>query len=296
MIGKYTLHQQLGKGGYSSVYKCTDEIGVRYACKMLPKERNKRLQVAQEICIMKLLQKSPKIVKYIDACEDKHNFYIIQEWCRGGSVHDYIRLYPAYGENTVASIVRGVLRGLCHMHKINIIHRDIKASNVFLGDNSEDADVKIGDFGNSLIMHEDVIEVDSLIGTPHFLAPENLRHVYHRSSDIWSVGVMTYQLLSGNFPFDDTLNTIKPRLPVVWKSILTEHPNFKEKEWKNISDDAKHFVSICLNKDAHSRPETMDCLMHPWLIKTDCSDRFKGIALTNQPFKTATSNVQVMHL
>lgn len=286
MFGQYTLHNKLGEGGYSSVYKCTDAIGVRYACKILPKDKNKRGRVQDEIHIMKMLQHSPKIVRFVDAGEDDTSFYIVQELCRGGAVKEYMSSHENYGENTVASIVRGALRGLYHMHELGIIHRDVKAGNIFLGDTSDDADVKLGDLGTAMMAGpNDEIEVNELVGTAWFMAPENLSYTYHLNSDVWSLGVMTYQLLSGRMPFNDHTNPFQPSLAKIWHGILFEEPKLKGQRWDGVSDDAKDFVKQCLIKDYKQRPSAKDCLAHPWLTKTDCNDRFKGKMLACQPFK-----------
>lgn len=285
MFNQYTLHQKIAEGGYSSVYKCTDAIGIRYACKQLPKIKSKRSRVTQEVFVMKSLAKSPKIVRFVDAGEDDENYYIVQEWCRGGSVQEYIKQYPDYAENTVASIVRGTLRALYHMHEKGFIHCDVKAGNVFLGDTSEDADVKLGDMGTAIYTQMDKIEVEDLIGTPWFMAPENLSYTYYFNSDIWSLGVMTYQLLSGKLPFNDKSNPSNPSIAAIWKGILHEEPVLRGYYWDKISDDAKDFVRVCLTKDCKNRPSAKDCLQHPWLTKTDCNDRFKGTALKCKPFR-----------
>lgn len=275
----------MGEGGYSSVYKCTDGIGIRYACKILPKDKNKRLRVQQEVKIMKMLKHSPKLVRFVDAGEDEQSYYIVQELCRGGAVKDYMSAHENYGENTVASIVRGTLRGLHHMHELGIIHRDIKTGNIFLGDTSDDADVKIGDLGTAIISDLNIVEVDELVGTAFYMAPENLSHKYHVTSDIWSVGVMTYQLLSGKMPFNDHVNPLSPSLSKIWHGILFENPTMAGNRWATITDDAKDFVKMCLTKDFHQRPTAKECLSHPWLTKTDCNDRFKGKPLHCKPFK-----------
>lgn len=284
MFGKYVLHEKIGEGGYSTVYKCTDSIGIRYAVKKLPKCKNKRSRVQQEIEIMKVLRKSPKIVRFVDAGEDDDAYYIVQEWCRGGCVMEYMSAQDAYAENTVASVVRGVLRGLVHMHDKGIIHRDIKAGNILLGDRSVDADVKIGDMGTAIVSHFDIVEVEELVGTPWFMAPENLNHRYHAKSDIWSLGVLTYQMLSGKMPFNDHESPYNPSIAKIWRGILHEEPNMSSRRWKEISDDAKDFVRICLTKDYDKRPTALECLSHVWLTRTDCSDRFAGTPLTCEPF------------
>lgn len=285
MFGQYTIHNKLGDGGYSAVYKCTDALGIRYACKVLPKDKNKRARVQQEISIMKMLQHSPKIVRFVEAGEDDESFYIVQELCRGGAVKDYISGHDNYGENAVASIIRGTLRGLVHMHSLGIIHRDIKAGNILLGDQSEDADVKIGDMGTAVFSDLEMIEVEDLVGTAWFMAPETLEHKYHSKSDVWSVGVLTYQLLSGKMPFNDRDNPFSPSLAKIWKGILQDEPKLSGSKWESVSADAKDFIQMCLKKNWQERPSAMECLQHPWLTKTDCNDRFKGKVLTCKPFQ-----------
>lgn len=288
MLSKYTLHNKLGEGGYSSVYKCTDQIGIRYVCKILSKEKNTRERVQQEIELLKTLIYSPKIVHFYDAGEDHQAYYIIQEWCRGGTVKDYINEYEGYAENTIASIVRGVLRGLVHLHEEHIYHCDIKPGNIFLGDKSEDADVKIGDLGTSMRIpyknKNGLINVDTLVGTPWYLAPENLSYEYHETSDIWSLGVMTYQLLTGRMPFNDFESPLRPQISLIWKSILMDEPQMTGKRWESISEDAKDFILQCLTKSYLNRPTAKALLEHRWLTQTDCNDRFKGTPLNCKPF------------
>jgi serine/threonine protein kinase len=289
-LTKYTLHNKLGDGGYGSVYICRDKVGNRHACKVLPFERNKRGRVQQELLILEKLSKATtRVPTLIDACEDQESFYLIQEWCKGGALKDYMEVHESYGENTVASIIRGVLRGLAHIHSRNIIHRDIKGSNIMLADKTDDADVKIIDFG-AAILHtgrsDETIEVDELLGTLWFVPPESLSHRFHYKSDVWSVGVLTFQLLSGNMPFNDHSRPMNPSTVKIFKSIFTDEPSdmMRKGVWKNISDDAKDFVLQCLQKDYGSRPTAEDALAHPWLSKSDCGDRFTGTPLVCKPF------------
>jgi serine/threonine protein kinase len=237
----------------------------------------------REINVMKMVRNSPKLIRFIDAGEDEEAFYIVQEWCRGGSVHDYIRNHHGgYGENFVASIARGTLRGLHHLHEKGIIHADVKCGNIYLADTSEDADVKLGDFGTALLMDsgpgKGIVEVKKLVGTPWYMAPENLRSVYAPTSDIWSLGVVTYQLLCGVLPFEGQV------VSQVWKGILDTEPTFNGPLWEGVSHDAKEFVRMCTHKDHRHRPSPLECLAHPWLTRTDCSDRFCGTPLNCNPF------------
>lgn len=283
-MNKYFLQDKLGDGGYSSVHRCVDTVGIRYICKVLPKDKNKRVRVQNEVRILKMLSFSTKVPRIVDALEDDSAFYIIQEWCRGGPVQEYVSVYDKYSENTVASIIRGVLRGLHHIHGTGIIHRDIKASNILLADKSEDAEVKICDFGSAVHYDFDEVETDDLNGTPWFMAPESLSHKITPKSDVWSMGVMAYQLLTGRMPFNDRKNPRSPSVSLIWKSILEEEPSWDSKYWGQVSPDAKDFVKACLQKSVEARPSVMECLAHPWLAGTECTDRFKGQPLSVKPF------------
>lgn len=97
------------------------------------------------------------------------------------------------------------------------------------------------------------------------MAPEVLNSETYPSSDVWSAGVMCYQLLCGYLPFDDVQNKKSPSLSVVWKSILTEDLSFKGSAWKNVSNEAKDFVAMLLNRDQAARPSAKQALAHSWL-------------------------------
>jgi serine/threonine protein kinase len=282
---KFTLVEPLSTGGYSTVYRCMDSIGIRYACKVLQKDTNKRIRVQKEIDLMKKMAFSTKVPRMVEALENDDAFFIVQEWCRGGAVRNYMSSYDQYSENTVASMVRGVLRALHHIHGAGIVHADIKPGNILLADTSEDAEVKVGDFGSAVELEFEVAETEEIVATPWYVSPEALSHTFAPASDVWSLGVTTYQLLSGRMPFNDRANPLHPSLAKVWYSILHEEPRFTSSAWEHISPDAKDFVRMCLQKSYKERPSVMDCLAHPWLTKTDCQDRFKGNVLQVTPFR-----------
>lgn len=286
---RYILQEKLGSGGYSTVYKCTDNVGVRYACKVLPMSKNKRNRVQSEIKILKTLANTTRVAKIVDACEDAESFYIIQEWCKGGDIKQYIGNgnKDRYAENTVASIVRGTLRCLYHVHANGIIHRDVKGSNILFADKTEDAEIKLVDFGAALINsgnQNSIVESSDIVGTPWFMSPEALGHMYSYKSDIWSVGVLAYQLLCGNMPFNDRENLSNPSMAALFRSIFTDSVSFTGDSWKDISDEAKNFITKCLNKDPNWRPSAEQALNHQWLTQSDCSDRFRGQSLECMPF------------
>lgn len=266
MISKYILHNKIGKGGYSTVYKCTDKVGLSYACKKIIKSKVEKHRVVNEIEIMKSLCYCPTTIKFIEAGEDENNYYIIQELCKKGSLADYIVNHKVKEEKEVIKIVRGILCALYHLHENKIVHCDIKSGNIFVFDDCNDIKFKLGDFGNSLKIGKQIEEGKYLLsGTPHLMAPEALNHIYDTKSDIWSLGVMTYELISGTFPFNDPNNRYNPSLTLVWKSIFKDNPTFKETAWENVTDVCQDFIKQCLMKDFNNRPSTLECLSHPWL-------------------------------
>ena len=221
------------------------------------------------------------------AHEDDINYYIILELCKGGMLKEYVNKHDLYGENTVASIVRGILRGLHHIHEQGIIHRDIKGPNVMLADNTEDAEIRIMDFGAAMFTESHLpIPTTDVVGTPWFMAPEVLGWTAGPKSDIWSVGVLTYQLLFGRMPFNDKTNPMRPSIIKLFKSIYMDNPidRMDKIETHMVSDAALEFVRWCLEKSYHDRPTATEALQHRWLTSTDCTDRFKGSPLTCTPF------------
>jgi len=278
----YTIDRSspLASGGTSKLYKCQDAIGIRSVCKVMPKTESTQRKYFNEVACLRSLSFSPKVIQLYDFIETDSEYVLMMEWCRGGAVKDFTKMYgDVYTENTVASIIRGVLRGLVHIHQAGIIHADIKPGNVLFTDTSNNAEVKICDFGSAIRLETDDTGMCSTLmsATPWFMSPESLRSIMYSKSDVWSVGVMTYQLLIGYMPFDDFQTY--PRINVIWQKILNKDPLWCSPQWDAVSSESKDFVKSCLSKNVHERPSAMECLQHPWLEKTNCDDRFTGVPL-----------------
>lgn len=119
-----------------------------------------------------------------------------------------------------------------------------------------------------------------LDGTAWFMAPEVLSSDTYPASDMWSAGVMTYQLLSGFLPFDDTNNPDAPALSVIWQGILTREPSFHRSAWREVSDEAKEFIKALLQKDHTKRPTAKEALKHPWLQSQFHADKKRPLQST----------------
>ncbi len=222
--------------------------------------------IKREVDVMRRLRGCLNVASLEEAYEDDTHVHLIMEYCRGGELHHRIGA-AHYSERTVASFLRATLRTLAQCHANKILHRDIKPGNFLLSSEDERAPLKAVDFGLAVFFDEKQLPRTDLglEGTPWFMAPEALRSEVFPASDVWAAGVMAHQLLTGRFPFDDRSNPISPSLSKVWKSILTDEVDFKRSHWSGISDDAKDFVKMLLNKDPSKRPTAKEALKHPWL-------------------------------
>ena len=252
--------------------------GIEYACKSIAKTLNipnvspqKQAQhidnIHREIKILTKLRATLSVAHLKGAWEDDGTIHIVLEYCRGGELHHRVGR-RSYTEGTVAGYMRSVLQTIAQCHSHKILHRDIKPGNFMLLTEDDDSPLKAIDFGLAVFYAEDALPRSDLglEGTAWFMAPEVLSSQVWPASDVWSAGVMAFQLLSGFLPFDDRRNPDEPALSAIWKGILTEEPDFGRKSvWGGISIEAIDFVKKLLEKDHTKRPTAREALKHPWL-------------------------------
>lgn len=274
----FTFDRAIGKGGFGQVRVVIEKsTGQEFACKSIKKNldipniSSEKLaqhldNIDREAKILKKLRGTLSVVHFKGAWEDDIDVHIVMEFCRGGELSHSIGI-RVYTEATVAGYMRSVLHTLAQCHSHRILHRDIKPGNFMLLTEAENSPLKAIDFGLAAFFDpEKLPRTDlGLDGTPWFMAPEVLNSQTFPGSDLWSAGVMAYQLLSGYLPFDDTRNPHSPALSIIWRGILTEEPSFRRSAWQEVSDEAKDFIKILLNKEHEQRPTAKDALKHPWL-------------------------------
>jgi calcium-dependent protein kinase len=134
----------------------------------------------------------------------------------------------------------------------------LKPENILLEQNKEFDQIKIIDFGTSLV-YDPSKQLDEKLGTPYYIAPEVLNKNYNSKCDIWSAGVITYILLSGMPPFNGASDT------EIMKKVRAGHFNFDDKCWSSISDKAKDFITKLLTYKPEERPTAEQALKHPWI-------------------------------
>lgn len=180
----------------------------------------------------------------MDLIEDNDNYYIVSEVVKGGELFNRLTKLNSFTESQAADIISQIMLGLNYMHLQSITHRDLKPENILLVKEDEDCfDIKIADLGFAQKFDKEK-GLDLVLGTPLYMAPELVKHErYSEKVDVWSLGVITYQLLCGKTPFDaKNLNRIN-------QNICNKEITFSSRSWSHISENAKHFIKLCLNKD-----------------------------------------------
>uniref|UniRef100_A0A3B3WWS0 non-specific serine/threonine protein kinase n=1 Tax=Poecilia mexicana TaxID=48701 RepID=A0A3B3WWS0_9TELE len=227
-------------------------------------------EIKSEINMLKKYSNHRNIATYFGVFVKKQppgiddQLWLVMEFCGAGSVTDLIKNTKGNSlkEDWNAYICREILRGLAHLHHHKVIHRDIKGQNVLL---TENAEVKLVDFGVSAQMDRTVGKRNTFIGTPYWMAPEviacdeNPEATYDCKSDLWSLGITAIEMAEGAPPLCD-MHPMRalfliPRNPA---------PRLKSKKW---SKKFQSFIESTLVKSHSNRPSTEQLLLHPFIIE-----------------------------
>ena len=209
----------------------------------------------------------PNVIKYHELYEDSRAIYIVMEYVDGEELFDVIskrvEISGKFSEYETAVIVKKLLQTVEFLHENHIMHKDIKPRKILVTPNGE---IKLVDFGLSKWQVYGTHYTTS--GTPYYLAPEVLKGVNTSKSDIWSIGVLLYCLLSGTLPF------VKGSDSTVFDKSSEADYSFDLRLWISVSISAKDLISRMIDKDYHHRYSASDCLKHEW-FQTALSEKMK---------------------
>ncbi len=252
--GKYRLVRLIGKGGMGSVYEAEHTvINRRVAVKLLNPEYADEGDIVARFVREAQAASSighPNIIDIQDVGEDDGKTFIVMELLEGTSLSALIKSRGRLEPSHAVAIARQVADGLQAAHEKGIVHRDLKADNVFLTHDARLGEqVRILDFGISKVMEADgtdLTQTGAVMGTPHYMAPEQVRGEKDVDAriDVWALGVMIYEMLTGMYPFPGT------RTPEVLVKILTEPMAALEPD---LPDDLVEVVERALEKDRDAR-------------------------------------------
>lgn len=204
-IGFYTLIKKLDKGGFGEVWlaeKQSEFVTKRVAIKLPHDEQVNFDAIRQEAILWEQASGHPNVLPLIDADIYDGQVAIVSEYASGGSLADRLKMHGKFPVREAVEMTVGILNGLDYLHSKNIVHRDIKPANVLLQGDTP----RLADFGISRAVNAS--EASSVIvGTEPFMSPESFEGVRSVRTDVWSVGVVLYKLLTGKMPFPQTQST-----------------------------------------------------------------------------------------
>ena len=269
----FTLSNLIGNGGFGKVFKAIHNTSKEvYAIKIIDYTKGNNndksnisfnyKSIQQETSLMRLVNKSDYILKYYGSyfSRETNTIWLILEYCAAGSAVDLmLSMGRTLSEVEVSTIMEMVLKGLIYIHKLNLIHRDIKGANIML---SEDGYAKLGDFGIGIQMTDDEYRT-SKKGSPHWMSPQViLNKNYDTKTDIWSLGITCLELVEGEPPFAD-LNPDE-----VMEKIANNPPKAEDIiDPKEHTDEFIDFVNLCLEINPKKRPTADVLIKHPFIVK-----------------------------
>jgi len=267
VTANYDLGTLLGRGDFTTVKLAKNKKdGKEYALKIIDKAAAKEAAIEsdvlkQQITILKSAQHK-NIVSLKEHFDLEDALVLVLELCEGGDlISQLVSSSDLYTEQTAKNLLTQLLTVLDFLHSKNIIHKALLPENV-LFEKKIGHDIKLTGFTLSQVTKDDK-EFGVSGGDPSFLAPELIsQQEYGRPVDCWSLGVITFLLLSGNRPFNDT-NTFKLNSKIRAGSF-----EFPDKEWKDVSQEAKDFIKALLTVDAGKRLSAKGALGHPWIKKS----------------------------
>jgi polo-like kinase 4 len=207
-IDDYDVGQEVGRGGFAVVHRARDRAtGRDVAIKIIGKKRMQSMgmmsRIVNEIEVHAPL-KHANIVSLIDYFEDPESIYIVLELCKGDNLYKYLRTRGRLDEMEAVLIIEQLLDAVEYLHHRNVIHRDLKLSNIIFVRNGV-PHVKVCDFGFAVIMSHPDEEHFTLCGTPNYIAPEIASQKAHGFPvDLWSIGCLFYSMVVGIPPFEET--------------------------------------------------------------------------------------------
>ncbi|XP_074651155.1 death-associated protein kinase 3-like [Tubulanus polymorphus] len=261
----------LGNGRFSVVWRCAEiATGREYAAKIIKKKRYKSSSrrgalsiddIKREAAILNDLAHE-NVISIHDAFENGNQVVLVLELVTGGELFEYLSEKDHLTEAEAVAFLKQILTGVKHMHEKNIAHLDLKPENIMLMNHGSNV-LKLIDFGLSKRMAPNE-ELREMMGTPEFVAPEVINfEPLSVNTDMWSIGVIAYLLVSGRLPFH------AENKQATYAKISANDYRFAEDEFASVSERAKDFIARLLVKDPRRRMDVRACFEHPWMKAAD---------------------------
>ncbi|XP_010877978.1 serine/threonine-protein kinase 17B [Esox lucius] len=263
MDSVYEITGELGRGKFAVVKRCVEKsTGKVFAAKFLRKRRRGRdcrAEVVHEMAVLEAARNNPRVVNLHAAYETDHDIVLLLEYAAGGEIFDHCNCDEPLPEGHITRLIRQTLEGVHLLHQTSVVHLDLKPQNILLTSLAPLGDIKIVDFGLARKLGM-VGELREILGTPEYVAPEILNYEpITTATDLWSVGVISYMLVTGESPFagSDKQET--------YLNVSQVNVDYSQEAFSRVSELAVDFIRKLLVKTPEDRPSAADCMTHPWL-------------------------------
>ncbi|CAD7700823.1 unnamed protein product [Ostreobium quekettii] len=298
---RYVAGRLLGKGSFGEVFLATDRhTGQEVAVKDMRAKRGRLTtertlqKITNEVVVMRAVQAAHAMVRLLGTFKQGDRYRIVMEHCGGGDLKYHLKAGGPFSELQAALVAYEILEVIRACHDRNIVHGDVKTANFVLKSSRinpfgrgkgprvlENGWMKAIDFGCSQFV-DDSTRMRSRVGTPVFMSPEVFERNYSFESDLWSLGVLLYQLLSNRFPFwspaeAGSVSTVHD----VIEAVNSREPDFGYGPWQHISTDALDFLTGLLDKNYRTRMSAEDALGHQWIARHIRRDSQGALMLSN---------------
>ena len=274
---RFELKEELGHGSFGTVHQATDaDTGVKAAVKTVAKlRRNQKpaktaAKLKREVHLLQVLRNATdRVVSFQGAYEDDYNAYIVTEVLNGGTLEEFQASFGGkLDETTLRWVGADILRFILACHNLDVVYADAKPANFMLDNSDGEWKVKAIDLGCSQPLAHTHERLELRSGTPLYFAPEVFQRSYGVEADLWSVGVLLYQLITGHNPWFESLKGVSPS--VVQEKVLGEDVPYLDEDWEAISPELQDLVQRLLTKSVDSRITAAEALEHPFFMNNAC--------------------------
>mmetsp|Transcript_26858 Transcript_26858/g.23655 ORF Transcript_26858/g.23655 Transcript_26858/m.23655 type:complete len:534 (-) Transcript_26858:71-1672(-) len=285
----FDIEKELGRGASCRVLKVKEKgSGKLFAMKEMRRDDKwNPMLFEQEVNILGKLSGHPNILHYEDCWMDNKNFYVLTSLCTGGELFDKIKELRHFSERHAADVMRTILDAMRYCHERNIVHRDLKPENIVYKDTNHE-ELVIIDYGDAKEVEEHS-QHDDFVGTAFYLAPEAIRTREGwelKKSDMWTIGVIAYVLVTGRPPFWGREN----------KEIIRKivRGNVRFPSTIKLSDECKDFILSLLQKPPDKRLSASEALKHAWITGESVSAIGEDVLFNLATFGTSNQLKQLI--
>ncbi|XP_069788598.1 serine/threonine-protein kinase ULK1 isoform X3 [Narcine bancroftii] len=294
ILGRFEFNRKdlIGHGAFAVVFKgrCTEKHDCEVAIKCINKKNLIKSQtlLGKEIKILKEL-KHDNIVALYDFQEMANSVYLVMEYCNGGDLADYLQLKGTLSEDTIRLFLQQIVGAMKMLHSKGVIHRDLKPQNILLShvggrkSNPSNIRIKIADFGFARYLQSNMLAA-TLCGSPMYMAPEVIMSQnYDGKADLWSIGTIVYQCLTGKAPFQANS---PQNLRLFYEKNKTLVPNIP----RETSSHLRHLLLGLLLRNYKERMEFHDFFHHPFLAVSSSMKKSAPVPMPASPSSASNSS------